>query len=437
MKMRSYLKTVASLALILLIACGGLRAPALAEASDEFIDYAALLRLDMTSNTLKQEVTVKTFVDGDTTHFNVPETVMETGVLKARYLAVDTPESTGKIEEYGKKASNYTREKLSAAESIIVESDSDRWNTDSTGGRHLVWVWYKTADMDDYRNLNVELLQNGLAIANSSANNRYGDACMAAIAQARANKLNVYSGQRDPDFYYGGAVELTIKELRCHPEAYDGIKVAFSGVVTMHHNNSVYMEDFDPETGLYFGISVYYGYALSGGGMSILHAGNEARIVGTMQFYEAGGVWQVTDIRYRAMKPNDPNNIQLLSEGHAAAYVPVDADTLMNGVVSLDTDEGAQTCAYAELAQATTVEVRGLTVQSVSAGADESAMFTLLCDSNGVAVPVRTVALYDQNNQPLAADSLAGKTLTVRGIVGRYDGAYQINVYTADGITIQ
>ena len=35
------------------------------------IDYASVVKLDATSNTLKQEVTVKSFIDGDTTHFNV------------------------------------------------------------------------------------------------------------------------------------------------------------------------------------------------------------------------------------------------------------------------------------------------------------------------------------------------------------------------------
>ena len=58
---------------------------------DEVIDYASSVKLDMSSDTVKQEVTVKTYVDGDTTHFHVPDSVNETGVLKARYLAINTP----------------------------------------------------------------------------------------------------------------------------------------------------------------------------------------------------------------------------------------------------------------------------------------------------------------------------------------------------------
>ena len=121
-------------------------------------DYASSIKLDMNSETVKEEVSVKSFVDGDTTHFFIDESVSANGILKARYLAINTPESTGKVEEYGKKASEFTREKLSAATSIIIESDSASWNLDSTGDRYLVWVWYKTDDMTDYRNLNIEIL---------------------------------------------------------------------------------------------------------------------------------------------------------------------------------------------------------------------------------------------------------------------------------------
>ena len=43
------------------------------EADASFIDYAGELKLNMNSESVKQEVSVKSYVDGDTTHFNVPE----------------------------------------------------------------------------------------------------------------------------------------------------------------------------------------------------------------------------------------------------------------------------------------------------------------------------------------------------------------------------
>ena len=108
------------------------------------IDYAGQLKLDLDSETKKYEVTVRQYVDGDTTHFDVPEDISESGVLKARYLGVNTPESTGTIEKWGKQASNFTKEKLSSATSIYVESDDGNWNFDNTSShRCLCWIWYK------------------------------------------------------------------------------------------------------------------------------------------------------------------------------------------------------------------------------------------------------------------------------------------------------
>lgn len=403
-------------------------------------DYAASLHFDRSSSTAKCEVTVKTFVDGDTTHFNVPESIEPSGVLKARYLAIDTPESTGKIEEYGKKASNFTREKLENAASIYVESDDGSWNYDSTGTRRLVWVWYLPEGESEYRNLNVEILQNGLAIASSAANNRYGSTCTAAIAQAKAQKLNVYSGQPDPDFFYGDAVELTLKQLRCHVEDYVGMKVAFEGVITCHDGSSVCVESYDEESGLYYGITVYYGYNLPADGLAILSVGNLARIVGTVQYYEAGDSYQVSGLSYRAMKPNDPDNLKLIESGHAPAYALTDAAAFASSVVQPFADDPAE-YPYASLTLGTTVSMQTLTVGSVYTTADptsdENGAMTLYCTADdGTAVQVRTAVLRKADGSLFTADDVAGKSIDVRGVVDRYNGVYQIKVLTPENLTI-
>ncbi len=406
----------------------------------ESVDYAAQVKLDQSSATLKQEVTVKLYVDGDTTHFNVPASVSDNGVLKARYLAINTPESTGKIEEYGKKASAFTREKLENAESIIVESDDGKWNLDSTGGRHLVWVWYKPQGSEEYRNLNIEILQNGLAIASNSANNRYGETCMAAINQARAEKLHVYSGQKDPDYYYGTAVELTLKELRANVEEYNNIKVAFTGVITKNDNNSVYVESYDEETGMYYGMSVYYGFNLSGEGLDILTVGNEARIVGTVQFYEGGGTYQVSGLTYRQMKPDDPENIQAISKNNPPAYVPTTADKFVNGKVDIEFDEETITLGYAEAAMSTSISMENLTVKSIyTTDKEDSASngaMTLTCEVDGVKVDVRTVPFFDENGKLITAEEYMGKNIDVCGIIDYYNGSYQIKVFSQNDIHI-
>ena len=425
--------------LALCLAMSLLCAPAFAEEAPE-VDFAGQTPLIRYADTVQLEVTVHTFVDGDTTHFNVPEDLFEGGILKARYLAVNTPESTGKIEEWGKKAARFTREKLESASAILIESDDGHWNLDSTGGRYLVWVWYKPQDSGTYRNLNIELLQNGLAIASSAGQNRYGDTCMAAIAQARARKLNVYSGEKDPDFFYGDAIELTIRELRLHPEAYEGKKVAFTGVITMNHNNSVFLEDFDEETGLYFGISAYYGFGLTGRGLDVLAVGNESRIVGTMQYYEAGHSWQVSGLTYRAMKPKDPGNIQIISQGNAPSWKKTTLEQFC-GNVTLEGENGPETYPYAQLALGTSVEMEGLSVAEQYVNGEDSSLpgsRWLTCGNHGPdTVRVYVVPLSDEALNARLADGARETFLTVRGIVDTdYNGDPCIRVYTQDGLTI-
>ena len=414
----------------------------------EFIDYAGTVVLNMDSDTLKQEVTVKTFVDGDTTHFYVPESVAENGLLKARYLAVNTPESTGKIEEWGKKASAFTREKLENAESIIIESDNSSWNLDSTGARHLVWVWYKTAGADSYRNLNIELLQTGLSVASGSGDNQYGEICMSAIAQAKANQLHVHSKEDDPDFYYGDSIPVTLKELRTNTSAYEGMKVTFEGVVCEESSQTVYVEEFDPETGLYFGMTVYYGYNLNGAGLGILKPGNRVKIVGSVQYYETGGTWQVSDIKYVDMRPNDPNNIQLISSGHAAAHTPITASQLNGETVQIEVFAAPdseistmQNFDYAHLALSTSVSMENLRVTDVYTTTNEDSSnkgaMTLTCTTeDGQTVSVRTTVLRDADGNVITASAYMGKTISVQGIVDYFSGAYQIKIFSTDDITV-
>ena len=404
-------------------------------------DYAASVKLNLNSETAKQEVTVKTFVDGDTTHFNVPGDIDPDGVLKARYLAINTPESTGKIEEYGKAASRFTREKLSGAQSIVIESETADWNADSTGTRYLCWVWYKNPGDQDYRNLNIEILQNGLAKANSTANTRYGSMAQAALNQAKTMKLNLYSGEKDPDFFYGEAVELTLRELRLNISDYEGMKVAFTGTVMQGGDNSVYVETYDEDLDLYFGICIYYGFNLPGEGMEILTPGNEVRVVGTVQYYEAGGSWQISDVKYRAMKPEDPGNLQKLSDGHQGAFRLTDPHTFAEGMVSVETEKGTFERPYAELAMNSSISMENLLVKSIDTtndvrSASRGAM-TLHCLADGQEIQIRTAVLRDKEGNLITEEAYLGKTINVRGVVSSFGDVFQFKVYSPKDITIQ
>lgn len=83
----------------------------------------------------KETVTLNKCVDGDTAWFNLNEEK-----IKARFLAIDTPESTNKIEFFGKEASEYTCNKLKKANKIEIEYDENSNKYDKYN-RNLVWVW--------------------------------------------------------------------------------------------------------------------------------------------------------------------------------------------------------------------------------------------------------------------------------------------------------
>ena len=409
-------------------------------------DYVSQLKLNMNTNTKKAVVTLKTHVDGDTSHFNVPDGIVEDNVLKARYLGINTPESTGQIEPWGKAASNFTKSKLKSAQSIIIESDDDKWNLDSTGGRYLVWVWYRTSEDSDYRNLNLEILQNGLALASNTARTRYGEICVKALDQAKQLKLKVYSDEQDPDFYYGEAQVLTLKEIRTNIQKYESTTVAFDAVVTKNYADALYVESFDEETQLYYGIYIYLGYSLSGQGLEIVSVGNLVRFVGSLQYYETGGTYQIANLKYQAMRPNDPTNIKLLEEGHSASYVLTDPDTFVNGKVTIEVineeteAEEDKEFDYAYLALNTSVEMKDLEIKSIYTTNNESSSsngaMTFTCEVNGITVQVRTVVLYDDDRNIVTADAYEGKTIDVKGFVDYYNGEYQIKVFSTKDITI-
>ncbi|MBO5089597.1 MAG: thermonuclease family protein [Clostridia bacterium] len=407
----------------------------------DFIDYASQVKLDLNGANKTVEVKVKQLIDGDTTHFYIDDSSFDGDVIKARYLAINTPESTGQIEEWGKTASNFTKEKLSNAKSIVIESEDSGWNADSTGERYLLWIWYQTEEGGEYRNLNLELLQEGLAIASATSSTKYGDLGIKAIDQAKAHKKHIYSGEKDPNFYYGGCIELTLKELRANPEKYQNKTVAFTGVITKNKGQQVYVEAYDEETDMYHGIAVYYGFSVKYGLADILQPGNKVRIVGSMQYYEAGDSYQIADLDYDMMNPTDQSKVMLIENGAKAAFVETSAEKFAKGKVEVtvieNEEEKIKEYDYADLAIGSTISMKDLTVKSVyttNNGGDNDGAMTLTCRSGNTQITVRTVVLTDKNGKVVKADSFEGKTIDVKGVVDTYDGDCQIILLSMDDV---
>lgn len=400
------------------------------------IDYVDQLKLDLTSGRKTYEVKWgdRSHIDGDTTHFDVPRDFDSAGIVKARYLAIDTPESTGQIEEWGKAASAFTKEKLSTAHSIIIESETDSWNFDANG-RYLVWVWYKPSAEADYRCLNIELLQNGLGGGSSSSNSIYGEIAVAAIAQASKEKLYMFSGEKDPDFPYGEAKSITLKELRINAASYEGQKIAVEGIITYNSDWEAYIEAYDAETDMYYAMQVFYGYDSKL--IPVLAQGSQVRIVGVLtNFY---GTWQISSLKYNAMRPEDPANTSQISKGNPIAFKETTPAEFAGNKTILVNDE-EKTFKYADLAVSTSISMKNLKVESVytttNPAASDTGAMTLTCSFNGVTVAVRTAVLKDANGNLITAATFQGKTIDIQGIVDCYDGSYQIRVFSMNDIVI-
>ena len=429
------------------------------EPKDDFVDYASQVKFDPNSGRAYAYVKVHSYVDGDTTHFETTDgTVIGTlDYVKARYLAINTPESTGVIEPWGKKASNYTRTQLEKATSIIIESDSDTWNYDSTGSRYLLWVWYKTAEDTDYRNLNLEILQQGLAFGSNVSSNVYGEVAFTILTQSTNLKLHVFNkAVKDPDYYYGGAVELSLMEIKANCEKYEGMLVKFEAVVAKQVDSTIYVEEYDPVNDMYFGMQIYAGYNFPN--MHIFAIGNRLSIVGTLQYYEAGGTYQISNLKYKTIDPDWDGGCRVIGTGYSSSYQVTSVDDIMNGSITLETYENVlddngeiideilvnKEFDYGELAHYSTVTVNNLTVQSVwttNNGGNNDGALTITCVSEeGITIKVRTASkltktVNGEKVDVVAADFPKGSVISIKGIIDSYNGSYQLGVFSFSDIT--
>lgn len=130
----------------------------------------------------KEMVTLSKCVDGDTAWF-----YLDGKEIKTRFLAIDTPESTNKIEEYGKEASNFTCDKLTNAKKIEIEYDENSDKTDKYN-RELVWVF---VDNELLQNL---IIKEGLGeVAYLYGDYKYTNLLQKSQLEAQEKKMNIWS----------------------------------------------------------------------------------------------------------------------------------------------------------------------------------------------------------------------------------------------------
>ncbi|MCI7202277.1 MAG: hypothetical protein MR961_05200, partial [Clostridiales bacterium] len=185
--------------------------------------------------------------------------------------------------------------------------------------------------------------------------------------------------------------------------SYSNKKVAFDGIVARKNGNTVYVEslDPDPETGLYYGMTCYIGYQ-SGDILEILKIGNYVRMVGTVQYYEAGQSYQISGISYSAYDTDNPDNLKLIDDTtRVPSYQALDVDKFADGTtVSVEFDKDEDTIEtkqykYSDLIMNSTISCKNLTVVDAYTTDDEESSsygaITLTCETeNGKTITIRT-----------------------------------------------
>lgn len=388
----------------------------------EDVDYVAKTKLDQevteSSSFFGADgiayATVVRCVDGDTADF------LTGGVeFRARFLGVDTPESTGDVEVWGKTASLFTADKLNNAYKVVVQTNGGAAQKDTTGTRYLTYVWYQPTEGADFRLINLELVQEGLSYGKSSTASRYGEVLNLAQVQAMRKKLRLFGDDIDENFYYGDAIKTTIKGIY---EKFDELvekraKVKFDCVVTRTSGLDVYVQDYDAETGEIYSLMLYKGFNLN---TNKLKEGYNVCVCGVVAEYN--GLPQIT-----AMK-------DLRGDADSLKVYSIDNKIVVTPITPADLNE--------DLTDATTrklVKLENIDVESVyttnNGGSSDGAM-TITGKVNGQTVTIRTDVLYDANKDLVTASYVENKTISVIGLLEEYNNKAQVKVVNVNDIII-
>lgn len=152
--------------------------------------FLSFINIVMADTTI-ESVTFVRCVDGDTAIFSV-----NGEEIKFRFLAIDTPETvhpTKDVEAYGKDASEYTCNRLTNAENIIIEYEVS--NKTDKYGRSLGWIW-----VDGFL-LQKELVSIGYGeVAYIYGKYRYTESLCLAQKNAKEESLGMWSEDKEEGY---------------------------------------------------------------------------------------------------------------------------------------------------------------------------------------------------------------------------------------------
>ena len=195
-------------------------------------------------------------------------------------------------------------------------------------------------------------------------------------------------------------------------------------------------------------MQVFYGYGANWFIKDILTIGNRVRIAGSVQYYENGGTWQISDIKYDPYDPESKDNIAKISTNQPASYKELNVNNLLNGKLTFDVtvvDENdnetieKRTFDYGYIVLYSTATLKNLTIKDVyttKQGASKGAMSITCEDENGDEIVVRTIVLVDADGNQITDEAFPiGSVIDVKGIVDYYDGEYQLQLSSLSDVT--
>lgn len=366
------------------------------------------------------EVTLFETVDGDTAWFNSGNKQ-----IKIRFTSVDTPESTGQVEPYGKAASDFTANILTTAKKLVLESHDGKPATlDSTGTRYLGFVWYSIDGTSDFRNLNLELVQNGYSTSKVTEGSKYQDEFNGAATYALENKLNIRSGKEDPDYDYSDGADLTIKEVYENAEQYYGRRVNFEAIVTRKYGNYAYVEnDVD---GKRYAMLVYLGYNTS---VKICFTpGNKLKIHGFVQSYN--GMYQISGCTYNFFEYGKPKD----DEKYAQTVRILKKNVTLDPTLITASDLNGGTIPTRTLVKIENLQVKSIYQNSEIVDDMIAKEMTLTCTVGTETVQVRVSEIY-VDHVPVGESTFRNKFISsLVGIVDVYNDTYQIRLVIMEDV---
>ena len=388
----------------------------------EDVDYVAKTKLDQevteSSSFFGADgiayATVVRCVDGDTADF------LTGGVeFRARFLGVDTPESTGDVEVWGKTASLFTAGKLNNANKVVVQTNGGAAQKDTTGTRYLTYVWYQPTAGADFRLLNLELVQEGLSYGKSSTASRYADVLTLAQVQAVRNKLRIFGDDIDENFYYGDALKTTIKEIYENIDELveKHVKVKFDCVVARTNGQDVYVQEYDAETDDVYSIMLYTGFNLN---TNKLNEGYNVSVCGVISLYN--GLPQISGM------------VDIRGNSDSLKVYSVDNEIIVTPITPAELNEELTYSSLRKLVRLDNIVVES--VYTTNNGGSSDGAMTITGKVNGQTVTVRTDVLYDANKDLVTASYVENKTINVIGLLEEYNNKTQIKVINVNDITI-